>query len=93
MQPQSIKPTILTYNALVSACEQGKDLSKALQLLEDMQPQGIKPDIVAYNALVSACEKGEDLSKALQLFEAPRHQARHRHLQRLGQRLREGQTA
>ena len=69
MRRQGIKPTIVTYSALISACEKGQDLTKALQLSEDLQRQGIKPTIVTYNALISACEKGEQPERAHKVFE------------------------
>ena len=65
---QGIKPNIVTYNSLISACEKGQSLPKALQLSVDSQRQGIKPNIVTYNSLISACEKGQTLQKALQLL-------------------------
>jgi len=51
---QGIKPEIVTYNALISACEKGKDLRKALQFRQCMQRQDIKPTLVTFNALISA---------------------------------------
>jgi pentatricopeptide repeat protein len=59
---------------LISACEKGKDLLRALQLYNDLQHRGIMPDIITYNALISTCEKGQDLPKALQLWDSFQHQ-------------------
>ena len=58
LQQQGIKLGTVTYNALISTCEKGHDLSKALHLCEELQRQSIKSDIVTYNVLISACEKG-----------------------------------
>ena len=68
-----MKPDIVTYNVLISTCEKGKDLRKALQLCEGIWHQGMKLDIVTYNALISTREKGQDLRKGLQLFKGFQH--------------------
>ena len=47
-----MKPTIVTYAALISTCEKGKDLRKALQLFECSRLQGMKPNIITYSALI-----------------------------------------
>jgi len=65
MQLQGIKPDIVTYSTLISACEKGEDLTKALQVFDYLQRHGIKPDIVTFSALISTCEKGKDPIKAL----------------------------
>ena len=59
MQQQSMVPNIITYSALISACEKGKQPERALELFEAMKQQGVVPDVITYNALISACEKGE----------------------------------
>ena len=41
---QGIKPDIVTYSALISACEKGRDRKTALRLFEEMQQKGIKPN-------------------------------------------------
>ena len=69
LQRQGLKPDIVTHAALISACEKGQDLSKALHLCVALQRQGLKPDIVTYSALINACGKGQDLASALQLMD------------------------
>ena len=58
MLNQGILPDGITYNALVSACGNGRELQRALQLTETMLHQGILPDGIPYSAWVSAAEKG-----------------------------------
>ena len=65
---QSVVPNIISYNALISTCEKGKNLEKASRLFVEMQVAGIKPDATTYNALISVCEKSKNLEKALQFF-------------------------
>ena len=57
-------PNVITYNALISACEKGTLPQSALQLLEAMLHQGLRPGVIAYNALVSTCEKGKETCQA-----------------------------
>ena len=39
-------PDVITYNALITACEQSKRPKRALELLEVMQRTGVVPDVV-----------------------------------------------
>ena len=57
-------PNVITYNALISACEKGTLPQSALQLLEKMLHQGLLPGVITYNALISACEKGNETRQA-----------------------------
>ena len=50
-QRQGLKPDSVTYSALISACEKGQNLPKALQIWKDLQRQGVKPTIFTYSAL------------------------------------------
>ena len=49
---------MITYNALISACEKGKQLQQAVELLAAIEQQGLVPDVIQYNAAISACDKG-----------------------------------
>ena len=49
-------PTVITYNALISASEKGMQPKQALQLYETMQRQGEVPDVITYHALIIACD-------------------------------------
>ena len=55
MQQQGVMPNVITYNALIIACEKGKQLERALELSEAMQLSVH----VSFNAAISACEKGK----------------------------------
>ena len=52
-------PEVITFSALISACEKGKQPGRALELFEAMQRQGVVPDVITYNALINACDKGK----------------------------------
>ena len=36
MIEQGVVPNVITYNALISACEEGKDPTRALELFDEM---------------------------------------------------------
>ena len=62
MRGLGLQPSVISYNASISAFEQGQQWEKALQLLEQMRGQGIEPNVISYSATISACEKGQQLS-------------------------------
>jgi pentatricopeptide repeat protein len=43
MQRQGVVPNVITFNALISACEKGQEPERALELFEAMQRQGVVP--------------------------------------------------
>ena len=63
-------PSAITYSALISACKEGKQPERALQVLEAIKQRGAVSDAITYNALICACEKGKQPEQALQVFEA-----------------------
>ena len=65
MQQQGVVPDVITYNALISTCEKGKQPQRALEVFQAMQQQGVVPDVITYSALISACEKGKQPQQAL----------------------------
>ena len=68
MLHQGLLPNVITYSALVSACEKGKLPQRALELLETLLHQGLLPEVITYSALISACEKGTLPQRALEIF-------------------------
>ena len=48
---------VITYSALISACEKGKQSGRGMEVFEAMQRQGVVPNVITYSALISACEK------------------------------------
>ena len=44
MVQQSAVPNAITYSALISACEKGKQPERALEVFEKMVPRGVVPD-------------------------------------------------
>ena len=48
---QGLVPNEITYNALISACEKGKQPEQALKVFEALMQQGVVPNEITYNAL------------------------------------------
>ena len=59
MQQQNVVPNAITYNALITACGNSKQLEQTFEVFEAMQRQNVVPDKITYNALISVCEKGK----------------------------------
>ena len=70
---REIWPNVITYSAVISACEKGGAdyTDTALQLFDEMRQHGVGPDVITYSAAISACEKGGAgyTKTALQLFD------------------------
>ena len=65
MRRQALKPNLVSYNALISACEKGQELRKAFAVCVAMLRQALMANMVSYNAVISACEKGKELRRVL----------------------------
>ena len=61
-------PDAITCNALISACDKGKQPEQALEVLEAVHQQGVLPNVITYSALISACERGKQPERALEVF-------------------------
>ena len=70
MQQHGIVPDVITYNALISAMEKGKQPEQALEMLGAMQQQALVPNIITYNAVICACEEGRQPARAVEAFRA-----------------------
>lgn len=62
-------PNVVTYNALISACDKGSDPDRASEVFEALRGYGVVPTEVTYSAVISACEKGEQFTRALMIFD------------------------
>ena len=58
MQRHGVVPDTVAYNALISACEKGKQADYAVEMSHAMQRHGAVLCIITYHTLISACEKG-----------------------------------
>nr|CAD1825515.1 unnamed protein product [Ananas comosus var. bracteatus] len=71
---QGLKPDILTYNTLVSACVRSGEIDKAIQLLAEMKEEARKynsyellPDAVTYTTLLKGLGNGKDLLSVVKI--------------------------
>lgn len=54
---------------MISVCEKGKELQRAVGLFGELQRQGMTPNVITYNAMITACDKGRRPEQALELLE------------------------
>ena len=45
---QGLTSNLITYSALISACEKGQELERAVHAFQSMCQQGLVPDIIVY---------------------------------------------
>lgn len=50
---------MVSYGAVVSACEKGEQWAGALAFLCEAPKQQLHPDMVSYITSISACKRGE----------------------------------
>ena len=55
---------MVTYSALISACEKGQELRRAFDVCAEMRRQALEPNMVTYSASISACGQGQELRRA-----------------------------
>ncbi|BEU73771.1 hypothetical protein MAFF211271_33260 (plasmid) [Ralstonia syzygii subsp. indonesiensis] len=77
-----IPPNVITYSAMISACEAAGRADEALALLDAFKAMGgddpvMRPNVVTYSAAISACEKAGWADEALALLGELKELARH----------------
>ncbi|WP_390623066.1 hypothetical protein ACEQUB_p00817 (plasmid) [Ralstonia syzygii] len=77
-----IPPNVITYSAMISACEAAGRADEALALLDEFKAMGgddpvMRPNVVTYSAAISACEKAGWADEALALLGELKELARH----------------
>ena len=50
-----MEPNVITFNALISACEKGKQYARALQQFEEMQRRGLNTKLNFPDASEETC--------------------------------------
>merc|ERR1719456_231497 len=60
---------IQVYTCLMSACITNKELSKAVQVLEQMKVAGCAPDGKTYQTLLNGCLKHDELEHAVKIID------------------------
>ena len=59
---------MITYSALNSTMEKGKQPKQALEIFKEMQQHGPVPDVITFNALISALAKSNQPEQALEIL-------------------------
>jgi len=67
-------PDVITYSALISACEKGSKPVRAVAVFQAMRRQHMVPSIITYSVGISICEKGNQRKQGLEIFKAMQRQ-------------------
>ena len=57
-----LEADVVSYNALLGACEKGGELSRALDLFEAISAANLQPDVWSFNSAISICQKSHSVS-------------------------------
>eukprot|EP01134_Creolimax_fragrantissima_P007784 CFRG7784T1 len=69
MRNEGVKPTIHTYNALLSALRKGKYVTGVQAVFERMKQDMIEPDIITYTEIMDTCMRSDGVGSALALIQ------------------------
>lgn len=69
MEELEIPRTVVTYNAVISACARAREVGMAKSLLAKMQKAGIRPNEVSFNSVIGACASTARWKDALALLD------------------------
>eukprot|EP00434_Breviolum_minutum_P037327 symbB.v1.2.033095.t2/scaffold4063.1/size45366/1 len=69
MTSPAVCPNVISYNAVLSACEKSRMWEEALEIFQELLDVSLKPDLCSYNALISAADKCQKCHVALVAFE------------------------
>ena len=102
MRSQEVRPNVVAFSAVLSACENRKAWQAALAVLREAWRAALQLNAFGYSAVISAMEKSSRWRRAVRIFEAFGDLERLRmwsaggstglfvHLQRHVQRLKQG---
>lgn len=68
MIDQKIKPTVYTFELVISSLSQKLSWRRALQLLDMMGELGVPKTIVVYNTIISSCARAKEVGMAKNLL-------------------------
>lgn len=72
LRSRGLAPTVLIFNAALSACAKTGAWEEALALLEEMRARRLSPELVSFNAAISACARAGRWGQALKLLSTMR---------------------
>ena len=68
LQLRGPKRTVITCNAAISACAEGKHAKPVPRMFQKLELRGLLRTVITYNVDISACEKGQQPQRALQIL-------------------------
>merc|ERR1719215_711621 len=72
MLTRDIKPSVITFNAVIDACARNGQTERVPELLEEMKKQGLEPNLITYSTMIKgACQQG-DMQSALSTLDTLR---------------------
>ena len=69
MSGQRLKPNVVTFNTVLSACEKGRRWEQALRWLDQLREEILTPNVVTSSAAISACETRLQWVRAVTLLD------------------------
>ena len=69
MEQAGLRPSNVTYNAVIVACGNGSQPDQAMALLEEMRNKGVQVTEGTYSAAIAACGKALMWEQALSLLD------------------------
>jgi len=68
MKAAGVKPDVITYSALISACEKGAQWQLARAVFEEMKAAGVKPEVQTYDPLITVLWQCSQRRTAMDLY-------------------------
>lgn len=62
-------PTIYTFNSMISAYGNARDMDEALRVYESMKARGVQPDVVTFNALLLSAVRSRRVEVVPQILD------------------------
>ncbi|BBN05937.1 protein MpPPR_28 [Marchantia polymorpha subsp. ruderalis] len=62
------RPTLQTFNMLISVCREARDVDGGLKALSVAEKSGVKPDAILYTTLISTCAKAGKVDIAFKVY-------------------------
>merc|ERR1719215_701646 len=76
MLARDIKPSVITFNAVIDACARNGQTDRVPELMVEMKKQGLEPNLITYSTMIKgSCQQG-DMQSALATLETLRKTSR-----------------
>lgn len=72
MQTSALQPSVICYNATMSACFRSAQWQRSLLCFDSLRASGCPPNAITFSAAISACHRGGLWVEALELLEEMR---------------------